>query len=134
MIPDWINEQVAWWKVKLTLQEWEISIGLSANIENYNGIEANAEVTTYNDVRKAVINLANTVPAEYERDWEQTIVHELLHVKLSPYVDYVDGVAASLLPPQIVILIQNTFLHLVEPIVESLSLTLVNLRYEEPCK
>lgn len=85
-VPDWAMEFLAEWKELLFLQEWDIDVRLSdapgGDKDNHGSCLATS------DIRHAAIELNVTI--QDDDQWRQTIIHELLHVRLSPLQDFVD--------------------------------------------
>lgn len=133
-IPQWITDSVAEWRQTLLLQEWEIRTGFMNSEESNEAKTAStrAFVETHNDSRVATINFSSELPDIYDYDWETTVVHELLHVRIATLIDYLyNHVIPQSFAPPVGLLLGGMITHLVEPIVESLSQSFMMVKYRE---
>ncbi len=84
--PQWVTDFVNEWQGRLFLHEWEIDVRLSDAPGGDNDNHGSCLATT--DIRHATIELSTAI--EDNDQWRQTIIHELLHVRLSPLQDFVE--------------------------------------------
>ena len=82
-LPKWTADFVRDWQQKLLLQEWTIRLKYDAKLGDIEYETVRAECVPYIDIRVADITLDGSVSDEPTPEWEQTIIHELIHIRLA---------------------------------------------------
>ncbi len=120
-MPDWIAETVRDWQQRLLLHEWQIELSRSPHPDGDASGMTKAQVSVWPDIRLAQIEMLDKLPDEYSAEWERTIVHELLHVRLGEITDFVQRVVWPQFADATADILDNQFRRTVEPTVELLA-------------
>ena len=114
-----LDQSLAYWKKVLRLEAWDVKAKISRANDMPRDTQGRCEWTYTR--REALIKLLDPVDWDstiiYPQDHECTLVHELLHLLLSPLDDYDEGTEKNK--------------HL-ETIIHSMSLSLVELKRNTP--
>jgi hypothetical protein len=108
-----LNQLLEYWKKELQLFDWEISVSISRHFDMFQP-ETSGGVTWNIRRKRASIKILDQFDysiKEFEFDQEQTLVHELLHVKFAIIDNY-----------------EKTEEDIYEQIIDSLAVTLVKLK------
>ncbi len=87
-VPGWVNDKVAKWADRLSMQEWTIGVQIAVVLDDNPDCRGLAEGQP--DINYGCITLRADI--EDTRDWEVTIVHELLHIKHTRIDNYIDEI------------------------------------------
>ncbi|MCB0156446.1 MAG: hypothetical protein KDF65_16735 [Anaerolineae bacterium] len=123
--PVWVMELVKRWRDLLLLHEWEINIKLAAIPCSDGAGYVRGCVNVYPDIMRADIQLNEDI-AQAENDeergqWEVTIIHELLHVRMGRLSDFVERDLLPELSPSASNVASGTLRRELEPLVETLA-------------
>ena len=121
-VPEWLQAKCAAWQDRLHMGEWDVTLRLALTLDNNEDCKGLCE--QYQDINLGRITLRADV--EDNREWEQTLVHELLHIKHSR----VDAVIDRVLEPQLnasTAIIQTVYRLAMEPFIESMAKSLVEM-------
>lgn len=119
--PLWAAEYVRKWRGLLYLQAWAIKITLSPTPDGDTSGKTKACVEVYPDVFQAVITLSDQITASPDPYWEQTILHEMIHILFGRLQDFFDRSIWPLLHTGIDELAAVTLKRELEPLVELLA-------------
>lgn len=87
-VPAWLTDKVSLWKERLRLGEWDIVIGIAfAPNSDPDCLGLTEQFPNLNLAR-----ITFRADIEDNEDWDNTIVHELLHVKHSRVDHFLEGV------------------------------------------
>lgn len=124
-LPQWAADYLAAWQQRLLLQEWEIH-ALAVPSPSADGSGSTlACVRVQPDVWRADIEVLDTIPADDQEDgredWRQTLIHELLHIRLGRLTDHVERDLLPELSPSAQSIASGVFRREVEPVVDILA-------------
>jgi len=96
-----IKDKLQYWKAILGLENWEIKILLKRQRDMKPDTQANVSWV----IQKASATIAMVCNEDYDsclwpRDMEQSLVHELLHVKCSVFDSFEDGTLQDVMHEQ----------------------------------
>lgn len=118
-VPTWLQEKVALWIDRLQLGEWEIGLRLALVLNDDANVQGLCD--QYPDLNEARLTFRADI--EDTKEWERTIVHELLHVKHSRIDHFLEGVVFPSLDN---VLATITYRQFVESYTHSLAKALVD--------
>ena len=128
-LPQWAVNYIQFWKEKLHLCEWTIESKMSDRpCEDFED-ETKACVRLTPLVLHASIEWSSAMPGTADEDWQKTIVHEMLHIRLARVTEYVSDNVLPEISMQVGLLLQRGYKAEFEPVVELLSETLWSLRH-----
>lgn len=113
---EWIRERVVYWREKLFLEHWTITVRDALCVERDPDCVASARV--YSAYNNAILTFRGDASPDGEKDWEETIIHEMLHVAHGR----IDAVIQDVIIPQLPTQSQD----IAESFVTSLALTIRN--------
>lgn len=124
-VPDWVHPYIVDWRDRLLLTHWRIHIRVHdapAGDEHVIGaVELFPELFTANMV------LRSDVPDEPIDEWQKTIVHEMVHIRLAEISEFVRDDVLPELGPAAERIAGAAFRRALEPTVEALAHTLWTL-------
>lgn len=100
-IPQWGIDYITDWKQRLLLCEWEVSSSLDPTPNQDGSGQTKAVVNWDYPNRRAYITFRDdfSEAEASDADWKQTIIHELLHVRLAALtVIVIDSLIPQLAP------------------------------------
>lgn len=123
-VPGYVREWLDYWHEALRLWDWEIRLYIALNLADSETCRGLTEV--WSDVSMGRIGLRADI--ENTEEWEQTFVHEMLHVKHGRVDDmvyrglapYVGGVPNDM--------IERVYKSTLEPYIDSMAVALVRMR------
>lgn len=91
---DQLDADLAYWQRLLRLQDWNVTAEVSAKPEDFKG-RTSAYICTHTNSRHASIkikhdSLQRTDALPVDRDQENSLVHELLHISVNEITDPVE--------------------------------------------
>jgi hypothetical protein len=125
-VPQWVQEKISYWQEALGLSEWRIYVALALVLENDSEIQGTCLSTP--NLNMARIQLRADI--EDNKEWEEVIVHELLHAKHAR----IDGAVLHIRAPQISgggEMIRSIYNQQLEPYIESMAQCLVKMRRQD---
>jgi len=123
-VPDWVHEKIMLWVELLNMQEWTITVALDL-VPNEDR-DCAGLATSQPDINLGQLTLRADI--EDTKEWEITIVHELLHVKHSRIDSYFEIVVAPNLNGVAPWFAWETYKRLYEPFVHSMAVSLIEIR------
>lgn len=119
--PEWVRECVVEWRDRLLLSHW----GIRISTHDAPGGEDNlAIVELFPEIFRANITLRSDVPGEPDDEWQKTIIHEMVHVRLAEISEFVRDDVLPELGPAAERIAGAAFRRALEPTVEALAHTL----------
>jgi len=122
-VPEWLQSKVGQWKDALHMAEWEVAIGLALT-PNGNA-DCLALADQFPDLNFGRIVFRADI--ENNRFGEETIVHELLHIKHSRIDHFIEGVMIPNIDDGSLIC-SMTYRQLIEPYINSMAKALVDMK------
>jgi len=123
--PDWVREYIGEWRDRLLLAHWRIHLfthDAPGGDEQTRGM-----IELYPEIFTANMTLRSDVTAEPDDDWRQTIIHELVHIRLAEISEFVRDDVLPELGPAAERIAGAAFRRALEPAVEALAHTLWSL-------
>ena len=123
--PEWVREYIGEWRDRLLLAHWRIRIQTNdapaGDDRTLGMVELSPELFT------AVITLRSDVPAKPDDEWQRTLIHEMVHVRLAEISEFVRDDVLPELGPAAERIAGAAFRRALEPAVEALAHTLWSL-------
>jgi len=126
VLPEWAINCIDYWKQILMLGEWTLRTKVVPRPDNDE--QARACVAVHTDTLIADIEIRDDLSQDYDHEWELTIIHELLHVRLGRITDFVQRDLIPELASAAQSLAYKSLTREVEPTVELLAAVLLKLR------
>ncbi|MCA9936207.1 MAG: hypothetical protein H6662_15545 [Ardenticatenaceae bacterium] len=127
-VPQWVHDYVKDWRDRLLLTPWKIRLRLQDIIDGDENILA--QVHLFQEVQTANITFRGDISPEPSDEWQQTILHELMHVRLAEVSEFVRDDIIPELGPTAERVAQAAFRRALEPAVEGLAHVLWALAQE----
>lgn len=127
-VPRWVHDYVKDWRDRLLLTPWKIRLRLETIIDGDETILA--QVHLFQEVQTANIAFRGDISPEPSDEWQQTILHELMHVRLAEVSEFVRDDIIPELGPTAERVAQAAFRRALEPAVEGLAHVLWALAQE----
>ncbi|MCB8942563.1 MAG: hypothetical protein H6658_02185 [Ardenticatenaceae bacterium] len=131
-VPKWVVDYLDKWRGMLHLQSWKTETSLSPHPADDKW--ARACVTVYPDVLTAVLTIRDDVPEDITAvsqqeatEWQQTVIHELIHVFMGRITDFIERDIWPELSPGAQRIAEATLRREVEPVVELMAHILHNM-------
>lgn len=118
-VPAWAKEYVAAWRDRLLLASWQIRVGTSDAPGGDTNVLGHVEL--YPEILTAHITFRGDIAAEPDDEWQRTIIHELVHVRLAEATELVRDDILPELGAAAERIAFAAFRRAVEPAVESLA-------------
>lgn len=122
-VPEWLNTKSAQWLDRLSMREW--NIGMQLAMAPGDNPDCRGQVEQQPDISFGLITLRADV--EDTRDWEVTLVHELLHIKHSRIDNYFDEVVAPNLTDVSMVFAWQCYKKVMEPFIHSMAEAMVDM-------
>lgn len=129
-VPEWASRYIRTWWERLLLHEWAIHVRLSPHPDEDGSGGTKAVVALFPDIRRANLEIRDDITADPDEEWQLTIIHELLHIRLGQMTNHVQETLLAELPPAARESHDRVFRSLVEPAVDLLAHTLRELEKE----
>ncbi len=126
-VPAWLNEKTAQWLDRLSMREWNVGIQIAVVLDD--NPECRGFAIEQPDINFGLITLRADI--EDTRDWEVTLVHELLHIKHSRIDNYIDEVVAPNLNGVSMGFAWQCYKKVMEPFIQSMAEVLVDMHRGE---
>jgi hypothetical protein len=121
-VPEWLKIKVAFWIDTLGMGEWEVAIGLALAPNSDPDCMGMTEQHANLNFGRITFRIDIVDNAE----WEQIIVHELLHIKHSRIDHYIEDVMIPLMDGSLVC--SMTYRQMIEPYIHSMAACLVRMK------
>lgn len=123
VVPGWLNEKTSQWIDRLSMREWSVEMQLA--MAPGDNPECRGLTEEYPDLNMGRITMRADV--EDARDWEVTLVHELLHIKHSRIDNYFDEIVAPNLNGVSTVFAWQCYKKVMEPFIHSMAEVLVDM-------
>jgi len=113
-VPKWLHDYALCWCDRLGLNDWNVAVRLELAIDGDETTRGAVEI--YQNIHKAIIKIRADV--EDNAEGQQTVVHELLHVKHEKIDQLVRDVVLPELDKQAANVVRSVYLNVLEEFIE----------------
>lgn len=109
-----IQKLLQTWKKRLRLQDWELELHIVRRYRTRDGGSGSCEIVP--NYKSAVITITHRddfgSEDRFDRDFESTLVHELLHLHVETFADQDAGETRDTLKEQAIVSLERAFMAL----------------------
>lgn len=122
-VPQWLVDRVIMWQELLHLEHWHIRIDLALCVGD--DPDNRAQCHQQHHIRMATLTFRADI--QDDEEWNAHIAHEVLHVAHAQVDEMVESLIEQL-PEQMADYALKQYVNAIEPFVENMSRTLLELR------
>jgi len=132
-VPKWAMDYINEWRDILYLYEWRLRVNLTPHPDEDASGCTKASVRVWPGPIIAEIEIRDDIPEsptpDELKEWQITLIHELLHIRLGRITDMVDNHLITELVPAARDMMGKVFEREVEPIIEIMAHVLHGLKH-----